>query len=220
MGSFIVPFLFSFHPKLRFYKEWKYFFPALLFVAAAFVLWDHMFTLLGIWVFNPMYVTDIYLGELPIEEIMFFICIPYACVFTYHCLSIFYKFKWPPKFAMRLTSVLILLLIGVAFFNTEKSYTFYTFIFLAVFLSYFITIDKIFPIERVYSVWLILLIPFLVVNGILTGTGIDEPVVWYNNEQNLGIRILTIPVEDIFYGFLLFASIVFLTEKIKFIYKK
>jgi lycopene cyclase domain-containing protein len=54
---------------------------------------------------------------------------------------------------------------------------------------------------RAVSVYLILLIPFLIVNGILTGTGLEEPVVRYNHSETLGIRLLTIPVEDIFYGF-------------------
>lgn len=45
------------------------------------------------------------------------------------------------------------------------------------------------------------LIPFFVVNGVLTGTGIQGPVVWYDNTHNLEIRLLTIPVEDIGYAF-------------------
>jgi lycopene cyclase domain-containing protein len=54
---------------------------------------------------------------------------------------------------------------------------------------------------KAVTVYAILLIPFLMVNGILTGTGIEGAVVNYNPSENLGIRILTIPVEDAFYGF-------------------
>lgn len=46
-----------------------------------------------------------------------------------------------------------------------------------------------------------MLIPFFIVNGVLTGTGITDQVVWYNDEQNLGIRMGTIPVEDSVYAF-------------------
>jgi lycopene cyclase domain-containing protein len=47
----------------------------------------------------------------------------------------------------------------------------------------------------------VILIPFLIVNGILTGSFIDGEVVWYNNNENLGIRFFTIPIEDFGYGF-------------------
>jgi lycopene cyclase domain-containing protein len=50
-------------------------------------------------------------------------------------------------------------------------------------------------------VYTILLIPFVIVNGILTGSWIEAPIVSYNPAENMGIRLLTIPVEDIFYGF-------------------
>ena len=47
--------------------------------------------------------------------------------------------------------------------------------------------------------YLIILVPFLLINGLLTAI----PVVLYNDNENLGVRLYTIPVEDIFYGMLL-----------------
>src|SRR5436190_537311 len=87
----LIPFIFSFHPKIRFVKEWKFFIPALLITAAIFIAGDYYFTYKGIWGFNKKYISGISILNLPIEEILFFICIPYACVFTYYVINNKYK---------------------------------------------------------------------------------------------------------------------------------
>jgi lycopene cyclase domain-containing protein len=46
-----------------------------------------------------------------------------------------------------------------------------------------------------YIAYALSIIPFLIVNGVLT----SMPVVGYNNEENLARRIFTIPVEDFAY---------------------
>jgi lycopene cyclase domain-containing protein len=55
-----------------------------------------------------------------------------------------------------------------------------------------------------------------VVNGVLTGL----PVVIYNNMENSGIRIGTIPVEDFLYNAILLAMNIGLYEWFKLKYKK
>ena len=107
----------------------------------------------------------------------------------------------------------ILLLSGLYFYG--RLYTSVTFISLALLLLILKFALKAEFLPKLLRIYPILLIPFFIVNGILTGTGIESPVVWYNNDENLGIRLLTIPVEDVFYGFELILLNVFLYEKLK-----
>lgn len=83
----IIPLIASFYKKHSFFREWKYFIPANLIVAIPFLIWDHFFTLNGIWGFNPDYLIAYNIAALPIEEVLFFIAIPYACVFTYFAIE-------------------------------------------------------------------------------------------------------------------------------------
>jgi lycopene cyclase domain-containing protein len=70
--------------------------------------------------------------------------------------------------------------------------------------------------DKFFTIYPVLLIPFFVVNGILTGSVIEQPVVWYNNQENLGIRLFTIPVEDIFYGLELMVLTILFYENFKY----
>jgi lycopene cyclase domain-containing protein len=53
-GSILVPFLASFYPKHAFYKNWKNYFIANLIVATFFIIWDILFTKIGVWGFNNL----------------------------------------------------------------------------------------------------------------------------------------------------------------------
>lgn len=213
--SAIVPVIFSFHPKLKFYKNFKSFFGAVILSAAVFIIWDINFTKLGVWGFNENYITGIYLYNLPIEEILFFFCIPFACVFTYHCLNLFFTISWKSRTEhyFVITTSIILLIAGIYFYN--KLYTASTFISLAILLPTLKYIVRVNWLAKLVTIYPVLLIPFLIVNGILTGSGLDEPVVWYNNEENSGFRLLTIPLEDFFYGFELILLNIFFYEYFK-----
>lgn len=202
--TIIIPLLFSFHPKIKFYKTAKAFFKAAIPVAVLFVIWDAFFTYWGVWSFNPQYLIGIYIFHLPVEEWLFFICIPFSCVFTYYCLDRFYNLSWKPKWESTFCIVLsvCLLLTGLLYHN--RLYTSATFISTAFICLLLVFVIKVNWFGKAVSVYAVLLFPFLIVNGILTGTGLQEPVVRYNDAENLGIRLLTIPVEDIFYGFELF----------------
>jgi lycopene cyclase domain-containing protein len=213
--SIIFPLIFTFHKRLKFYNQWHAFWPAALVVASFFVLWDCYFTHIKVWGFNGAYLCGLQIINLPVEEVLFFICIPYACLFTYHVLITLvfkgnnFKYSWP------ISLVLILGLLLVSIYNYSKLYTSVTFALLAILIFYCQFIYKADWLGNFYIIYTILMIPFFIVNGILTGSFINREIVYYNNLENLGIRILTIPIEDVFYGLLLVLGNVLLYEIFK-----
>jgi len=205
--SVMIPLIFSFHPKIRFYEKFKAFFAGNAVSAICFLSWDVAFTAKGIWGFNEKYILGLYFLNLPVEEVLFFFCIPFACLFTYHCLNLMLKKRANVTSEKRLTGTFILLLLIAGIFFKQNTYTAVTFISTALLLFVCRYILHINWAGQVYRAYAFLLIPFLVVNGILTGTGLTEPVVWYNNRETMNFRILTIPFEDVFFGF----ELIFLT---------
>ncbi len=210
--SILFPFIFSFYPKYNFSKKWKYLWLAILLPALFFIVWDESFTQMGVWGFNPRYLTGIYFFSLPIEEILFFICIPYACVFTYEAVNYLATWRMSRSQQDLITDILaaLLFLLGVIFYH--QWYTAVTFIIASIYLNLHRWVWKSDYLGKFYVAFIFILIPFFIVNGILTGTGIEEPVVWYNDVENLGIRMGTIPVEDTFYGMVLLLMNVSLFE--------
>jgi len=219
----LIPIIFSFHPKIKFYRTWKQLAIAFICVGILFIAWDSIFTNLKVWNFNARYISGIYFLNLPLEEILFFICIPFSCVFTYYCLDKFYNLAWKSNTENIFCIVFSILLLVTGFVFLQRLYTSVTCISTAIVCLLVKFVFKIDWFGKAISVYAILLVPFLIVNGILTGTGLEEPVVIYNKTQNLNIRLFTIPVEDVFFGFELFLLNLFIylkLQKLHFLKKK
>lgn len=200
---------------MRFIKHWKAVFGSLTIVSSIFLIWDAVFTANGIWGFNPDYHLNILLFGMPIEEWMFFFCIPYASIFIHYSLEYFKpNLLISENITKAITLFIMLILLPIVFMNTDKAYTFvnYSFLFFVLLMGFFYGIKTL---QRFYISFLIILVPFFIVNGVLTGTGIEDPVVWYNDTANLGLRLATIPIEDIGYAFTMIFGNVLLIERFK-----
>lgn len=202
LGCLVMPFIFSFYPGINFYREWRYFIVPCLLTAIFFLVWDGIFTGMHIWSFNPEYVLGFYLFNMPVEEYLFFFCIPFACVFTYYVFNKLSSFSHFQVVARGFFFVLATILLLTALLNIGKLYTSITFILLGTCLLYLCYRNASF-LPSFLASYLVILIPFTISNGILTGSFLHRVIVSYNDSENLGIRILTIPIEDIFYGMLL-----------------
>lgn len=197
--SIIVPLILSFDKRVDFAGSWCRFFQACFLTCLVFIPWDMAFTEIGIWGFSDKFTSGYKLFGLPFEELQFFIFIPFACTFTYEVINFFFKNTNFNDKAKTISKFIVFASTLIAVFNLDKAYTFTAFISLAITLTMSFLIPK-FRFDRFFISYLFLLLPFFIVNGILTGFGLSEPVVWYNDAENLGIRILTIPLDDFFYG--------------------
>ena len=210
-----IPFIASFYKSYPFYKSWKYFFKANLIVSFLFIIHDIYFTSIEVWGFNQDYLINFFIFNLPLEEVLFFICIPYACVFTYFVFS-----KYVPDnfihviFYKAILNFLILLTLLSSIKNYDYLYTSFTSVSLFLTLI-FVKLKKI-DIRKAILSYIAILPFFFLSNGLLTGSFIEEPIVWYNHNENLDLRMFTIPVEDIFYGFLLIISNCLLFDYFKY----
>ena len=216
LGSVLVPLLYSIFV-LDVIKYWKQFSFSTIIVAIVFLIWDHFFTKAGIWGFNYDYCLGLKIFKMPIEEWLFFLIIPFCSLFIHYAfLYLLPAYQLKKRTTNYITIVLIITSITLVLINFSKSYTVASFMVLIVVLLIGLIYNKAL-LQHFYITFLVILIPFLIVNGILTGsiTGIESPVVWYNNSENLGIRIHTIPIEDVAYCFSLLFGNLMIFENLK-----
>ena len=218
--AILIPLIYSYDRKLQFYLKIKAVAISLLFIGSFYIAGDIIFTKYGIWGFNPKYHCGILLMNLPVEEWLFFIVIPYASLFLHD--TLIYLFP-QAKLSNRQTNIVsAFLIIGLGFLvitNLHKAYTstYLTVSIFAIILAFFISPQIL---SRFYLTFMGILAPFFLLNSVLTGSFIDEPVVWYNNLENLGIRIFTVPVEDVGYAFSLILFNLLMVSKLEAFYEK
>ena len=190
------PIVLSFDKRVAFFKSWSFVFPGLLITGLLFLFWDYLFTIYGVWSFNPEYIIGFHILDLPIEEILFFITVPFACIFVYECLNYYVKPDLLKRFSSPISYFLIAFSILMLVLFYDRVYTLITFGLLAAVLIITEFVVKSTIMSRFYLAYLVSLIPFYIVNGLLTSL----PIVMYNDSENMAFRVGTIPFEDHFYS--------------------
>ncbi len=208
IATIFFPFLLSFEKKLKFYKKWSFVFLSMVIVGIPFLIWDAIAASRGDWSFNAAYTLNINILGLPIEEILFFITVPYAILFLYET-YLFYipKNKWEIDFRFFIIPLLLSVFTAIIFSN--KYYTLTVFSFLSFLFILLLITKPIFLRQKYFGVFLLFsFIPFGIENYILTSV----PIVTYNASSIWGIRITAIPLEDFFYSFTLVTLYIYFYE--------
>jgi len=186
------------------------FFLTFIIVSPIFIIWDIFFTAKNYWRFNNEYLIGIYIFKLPIEELLFFFCIPFASIALFELLNLFINDK---KIVFNKSLFIILgIFIVLLSFYYNKIY-FSTTLKVTSFLILLIVLLKnsVFNSRNFWIFITFSIIPFVIVNFILTSL----PVVMYNSEAIENFHIFSIPIEDFFYSFILLSSYLLIYNKIK-----
>jgi lycopene cyclase domain-containing protein len=192
-----VPFALSFTDRSGFYRRFGAAFSAIACVAVPLFVWDAVFTARGVWGYNPNFYFGVDVLGLPLERILFHLGVPFAWLFLYDALERSSGLILPERGSRRalaVTAALLLILAGVGY---ERLYSLLGF-GLAGLLAGLLAWRPVGGAGRLVTATVIHLLPFAVVNGIVTAL----PVVWFDNREILGFRIGAIPMEDLAYSFI------------------
>jgi lycopene cyclase domain-containing protein len=193
----LFPLLLSFDRRVAFYRRWPAVAGSILLVGAVYIVWDAFATLRGDWSFSEAHTGSLRVAGLPLEELLFFVVVPYACIFILEVVRAYFRER-RFHFSRRLLAGLGLLFLTAALIFYRRPYTLTVFAVTAAFFFLGGLLGRSMLGRR--SFWLALgisYVPFLIANGVLTGV----PVVSYGVGHILGVRIGTIPLEDFFYSF-------------------
>lgn len=217
-ATVLFPLILSFDKKVAYVKQWTFVFLAGLIVGVPFLIWDYFFTAAGVWGFNPDYLAGYYLANLPVEEVLFFAVVPFSCVFIYACVKAYFGNIHFRKFNAVFYALISGYIVFIAVSGYSGAYAQY------VVCSSLLTLLVIWlwrkHLHFLPMAFTISILPFMLVNGVLTGGFTDAPIVWYDDLERSPFRIFTIPAEDILYSFTLLGLNVALFEGLRQKFRK
>ena len=166
-------------------------------VSTCYLLWDILVTARGEWSFNSRYLTGVQILNIPLEEVLFFITVPYSCLFIYEV--VLYATK-SSSFRLPVSVIIVTIVaLGAASLAVyPQGYTAKALASCGFFLVIALLFDRPLIKSRQYWIWLaVCYVPFMIINTVLTAL----PVVEYNHTAIWALRVGTIPVEDFFYNY-------------------
>ncbi len=208
---FIGPLALSFERRIRFLQYWPKVFLSIGIVMIPFLLWDVLVSGAH-WHFNEAYTLPYRILKLPIGEWLFFITVPFSCLFVWQIIVTDTKNAFLQK---KIFLYDVMVLASIAFFVLfflGKTYTSLVCLATAITIVLdFILKTNILSQKRTYLFLGIITILVFIFNGYLT----IRPVVFYNPVYFSNIRILTVPIEDFFYGYTLILLSIIIFERLK-----
>ncbi len=174
---------------------------ALCIVSLPFIAWD-VLAAGSHWYFNGHYTLGVHFLSLPVEELLFFICIPLVCVVLFEMIiqrttDIDVPVPMPEIWVRALHIGLVITAATLLYAFNDRGYTQLVMFAMLVALLFMAWQGTLVRTRAFWVFQPVLLALFLFGNTWLTWL----PIVAYNPEAIIGLRLGTIPIEDFFYNF-------------------
>ena len=215
LASVFFPVVLSFDKKVAFYKNYQAILLAALACLLFFVPLDVFYTHYGVWGFNPRYYMLSFCG-LPESEWLFFVVVPYCCLFIHACLNAYFPIVQPAKLIRPLLIVLFSLFGLLSVFSYNLAYTSSKSALAAMFCLHALYYNSPKENHQFIRSYLVSILPFLLINSVLTGSFTQSPIVVYTESENLVPylgRVFSIPPDDFIYNFLLVYLSIYVFEQ-------
>lgn len=194
---FVPVLILSFKTDVKPHRHWRALLGAFLLVCIPFILWDIWAVRAGHWGFNANYAIDRRIAGLAIEEILFFVTVPFAMIYVWGVIKKFVTNNqiktWIPLAALSAATgsavALLILYWGNGYTRAAMIATLIAVVVVAC--------SRLLFTKRFWMFQLALLAIFLVANWVLTAI----PIIVYSNAEIIGTKVLTIPIEDFFFNF-------------------
>lgn len=197
VGIAAVPLVLSFDKKVHYVSRWPAMFAAAGIVGVAYIGWDILKTEADVWGFVERYAGSFKILGLPLPEILFFLVVPFSCIFIYEVVRAYFRERIVPIPRWIWFAAAAVAAVLAVIFRTQV-YTLTVLISVAVFFALTAVIrPELLGSRHFWLAVALTYVPFLIFNGLLTAI----PIVVYNDAENWGVRVYTIPLEDFFYSF-------------------
>lgn len=193
------PLALSFDKKVNFKQYWPFVFPAIVFGSLPHLIWD-FFATGHFWHYNPRFISGIYAGSLPLEEILFFLTVSYAVIFTWEVFLAYF----PNKILMMsqtLMTIMNFCILSAYFFQLSLGWTYTSLVFLV--MAFVLCAEIFFKNKHsvwYQSLWYCFLVLFFVMIPIANGYLTARPIVEYYDVYRSGKQLFTIPMKNFLFG--------------------
>ncbi|MBB6501355.1 lycopene cyclase domain-containing protein [Pedobacter cryoconitis] len=211
LAFLLIPVLLFSVRQLNFTEQSKFIILAVLINVFVFSVPTEFLTQLKVIAFNPSYMTGMTLWQLPVEELLLSLVLPLCGVSVYLFLNLRFPDNGPEKYSLAVSNMMIGVCIAMLYFGHQKLYTLFTFSILIVFIVYIEYVNKLRFMYRFYRAFLVSLIPFYILYGVL----VNLPCLSFNKIQTLNFNQLNIPFETPFYFMSMLLLSIYLFELFK-----